>query len=209
MNLRAPSIPPAAVAALRRAVAGRIAYPADPAYDSLVPDPPTVDGPRPAAVVVAADEDDVAAAVQVARAHGLALADGATSHAPGLLVLTGRLDQVSVDVLTGAATVGAAATWAVLVEEAGRQGLRVPAHGPATGTVASSVLAGELDAVALRVVRSDGFVDVVDVVDTVDADLRDLDPSLIVTAVVVLLRPATTPPPALSPLHPVPERTRP
>lgn len=133
-------LPAGAVDALRRGVAGPVAYPADPAFDRWR------DGVGAVVVVVAADVDDVAATVRTAREHGLALhvlppgllAGG--DLAGGVLLLLHRLDDVRVDLAAGTATLGVGAA-----PDAVRTVLPRPERG-----------AGEL--LALRVVDPDGLL---------------------------------------------------
>lgn len=124
-------IDPAAVAALRRTVRGRVAYPADPAY-AVARDA------RPAAVVLAADEADVEAAVRVARSHGLGVgrADGA------LLVDVTRLTDVVVDLDTRTATAGVGATWREVLAAAAPYGLAPVPPWRLDGLVGPAVLGG-------------------------------------------------------------------
>ncbi|GAA1919614.1 hypothetical protein [Nocardioides hwasunensis] len=187
MTPRPTTVPPAAVEALRRTVAGLIVYPTDPHYPDLVsglPAPPDV-------VVVPDTESAVAAAVDVARVHGLRTDDGAARPgdglAPTMRVLTHRLVDVVVDATAGTACLGPAATWSLLAEAVRDTGLHAEQMGTVDQAVLTSAAAGHTAALCFRVVRSDGFVHVVtDVLPSVD----DEEP-WIVTAVVVPLVPST------------------
>jgi FAD/FMN-containing dehydrogenase len=123
MTSTSASVPAGAVEALRRTVRGAVAYPADPAYPSLLG---RLDG-RPSVVVEAVDERDVVAAVDVARQHGLALRTptGPSADGPVLMVLTDRLDTVHVDAATHTAVAGAGADQARVVAAAAEHGLTV------------------------------------------------------------------------------------
>jgi FAD/FMN-containing dehydrogenase len=160
-------IDPTAVAALRRTVRGRVAYPADTAY--------AVAGDvSPAAVVLAVDEADVAAAVRVARLHGLGVgrADGA------LMVDVARLAGVAVHLAERTATVGVGATWRDVMAAAAPYGLAPVPSWRLDGPVGPDVLGGAVGPFvrrlglcaehvrSLRVVLADG------VVRTADDDLR-------------------------------------
>jgi hypothetical protein len=109
-------------AELAAALAGALYLPGDPAYDAAVM-PWNVAVPvRPAAVVVAADALDVAAAMRYAAGHGLRVAVQCTGHGavPGidegvLLVSTAGLNVVEVRP-DGSARVGAGARWQQVVD---------------------------------------------------------------------------------------------
>ncbi|MDT0319943.1 FAD-binding oxidoreductase [Streptomyces millisiae] len=102
-----------ALTTLRSAVRGRVLLPGDPGFDAARrPWNLAVEQPV-AAVVEAADADDVAALVRFARAAGRAVATqpnghGATGRTEGTILLrTGRLDSVQIDPLAARARVGA------------------------------------------------------------------------------------------------------
>jgi len=157
-DVRRP-IDPAAVAALRRTVRGRVAYPADPAYA-------VARGARPAAVVLAADEADVAAAVRVARAHGLGVGRGDGA----LLVDVALLAGVAVDPAARTASVGVGATWREVLAAATPHGLAPVPPWRLDDLVGPAVLGGAVGPFAerlglcsdhvdsLRVVGADGIV---------------------------------------------------
>lgn len=171
----AEGLPGTAVAALRRTVEGAVAYPADPAYDEQANSAPAALRHRPDAVVTATSEDDLAAAVAVAGAHGLrvrvqATGHGATvAHRGGLLLLTHRLDGIDIDLRARTATVQCGVTWGALADAAARHGLApVTTNAPGVSVV-GSVLGGGLGPQArhhglcsdqvesLHVVRADGY----------------------------------------------------
>ena len=107
---------------------------------------------QPAAIVVAADEHDVAETVRSARKLGLRVAPQGTGHAasalPGLgdaiLLRTTRLAGIAVDPEGRTVRVGAGAVWADVVAEAGRHGLVAVAGMAATVGVTGFVLGGGL-----------------------------------------------------------------
>ncbi|GAA1187363.1 FAD-binding oxidoreductase [Nesterenkonia xinjiangensis] len=132
---------------------------------------------RPAVLVGATSEGDVVHAVRYAADHDLTVAVQNTGHSvtvPAdertLLIVTGGLDQVSVDPQTQTATVGGGTTWNPVLADAQRQGL-APLLGsaPHVGTVGYSLGGGfgwlarkhglAVDAVrSMRVVLADGRI---------------------------------------------------
>ncbi|RYB95607.1 FAD-binding protein [Nocardioides oleivorans] len=184
MTYRTSTFPPAAVEALRRTVAGQIVYPTDPPYAALVGAPPGRRGPD--VVVVPTSEAAVAAAVDVARTHGLAVVSApdvaARGAEPAMLVLTHLLDSVVVDAGAATATVGPGVTWRALTEDVGGSGLEPDAAGEPGALVAATA-----DVISARIVRADGFVHVV----ALPVPPPDDPGPWIVTAVVVPLVPVT------------------
>jgi UDP-N-acetylenolpyruvoylglucosamine reductase len=93
---------------------------------------------RPAAIVLAADTEDVAAIVRFAREHGKRVAPQRTGHNAGplgdlgdtLLVKTDALDEVQIDREGRSARVGGGAQWQDLVPQASEMGLAA-LHGSA------------------------------------------------------------------------------
>lgn len=184
MDTTLTTIPPAAVEALRRTVAGLIVYPTDPTYGALIA---TVGGlHRPAVVIVPATEGAVGAAVDVARVHGLTL--GVTG-AETALVVTHDLDDVAIDSLAGTATVGVGVTWPAFRSALAGTGLQAGPTVATHATVLASVASGDLEPVSTRVVLADGFVHVVAhpqaPADHPETGLR------VVTAVEIPLHPST------------------
>ncbi|OOC53971.1 MULTISPECIES: FAD-binding oxidoreductase [Nocardiopsis] len=103
-----------------------------------------------AAVVEAADADDVAALVRHAHRAGLAVAAQPTGHgasgaAEGAVLLrTGALDEVGIDVRRQVARVGAGVSWGRVQEAAAEHGLTgLPGSSPVVG-VAGYTLGGGL-----------------------------------------------------------------
>lgn len=154
---------------------GRVVRPRDPDYTQAAAAWNVAWTHRPAAVVVAADAHDVAAAVTHAREAGLGVAVQSTGHGVtvpadehSLLLTMGRLDGVHVDPAARTATVGGGVTWAPVLAEAQRYGL-APLLGsaPHVGAVGYSLGGGfgwlarryglAVDSIrSLRVVLADG-----------------------------------------------------
>lgn len=177
MDSHLPSgLPSAAVAALRRTVSGPVAYPADPAYEELLAEVPP--GRRPDVVVSADSEADVAAAVEVARRHGLPT--DLRPDGPGILVLRHRMTACALDDGAGELTAEVGASWAGLVALADAHGVALPDCARPGDTVLAGVEAGHVTPQAWRAVAPDGFVRRV-------ATPAELDPRSIVTAVVLPL----------------------
>ncbi|ADG73311.1 FAD linked oxidase domain protein [Cellulomonas flavigena DSM 20109] len=108
---------------------GRLLLPGSVAFDQAAT-PWNLAVRQPAAAVVeAADADDVVTLVRHARAEGLAVAAQSTGHgatgdvAGTVLLRTGRLDAVTVDPAAGTARVGAGATWAAVQARTAPHGL--------------------------------------------------------------------------------------
>lgn len=161
--------------ALARQLAGRVLGPHDLGYAEACAAWNLAWVHRPAVVVHAASESDVAAAVTHARRHGLSVAVQATGHGVAtpadegslLLVLSG-LDGVRIDPGNGTATIGGGCTWAPVLAAAAEHGL-APLLGsaPHVGAVGYSLGGGfgwlgrkhglAVDSIrSLRVVLADG-----------------------------------------------------
>ncbi|WP_407566071.1 FAD-binding oxidoreductase [Streptomyces sp. 184] len=115
---------------LRSAVRGRVLLPGDDGFEPATqPWNRAVPQPSAAAVVEAADADDVAALVRYARRAGVAVAaqpggHGASGDVEGAVLLRTRLlDEVRVDPAARIARVGAGVKWGRVQEEASRHGL--------------------------------------------------------------------------------------
>ncbi|GAA2662533.1 FAD-binding oxidoreductase [Streptomyces aculeolatus] len=115
---------------LRSAVRGRVLLPGDDGFEPAT-QPWNVAVPQPsaAAVVEAADTDQVAALVRYARRAGVAVAaqpagHGASGAVEGAVLLRTRLlDEVRVDPAARTARAGAGVKWGHVQEEASRHGL--------------------------------------------------------------------------------------
>lgn len=115
---------------LRSAVRGEVLLPGDAGFEPATrPWNAAVPQPSAAAVVVAAEADDVAALVRYARRAGVPIAAQPSGHgasgdvAGAVLLRTRRLDEVRVDPATRIARVGAGVKWGRVQEEASRHGL--------------------------------------------------------------------------------------
>lgn len=115
--------------AFSTALTGRLLRPGDDGFDAAAT-PWNLAVRQPvAAVVEAADADDVAATVRHARAAGLAVAAQSTGHgasgdvAGTVLLRTGALDAVEVDPARRTARVGAGASWGAVQAAAAPHGL--------------------------------------------------------------------------------------
>ncbi|MCU6482621.1 FAD-binding oxidoreductase [Arthrobacter sp. A2-55] len=113
---------------LKRALAGSLHQPGDPGYSALATPWNLAVQTTPAAVVEAANAQDVVEAVRFAAANGLPVAVQATGHgiasdlAGALLVHTGRLDECTVDP-AGWARTGAGTTWKAVLAAGAQHGL--------------------------------------------------------------------------------------
>ncbi|WP_433466336.1 FAD-binding oxidoreductase [Spirillospora sp. CA-128828] len=161
--------------ALRSAVRGDVLLPGEPGFEaSRRPWNLAVDQPV-AAVVEAADADDVAALVRYARSAGLGVATqpnghGATGRTDGTILLrTRRLDEVRIDPAARRARVGAGVPSGRLQAAAAPHGLTgLPGSSPIV-SVTGVALGGGLSWFG----RAHGWVaDSVTAMDIVDADGR-------------------------------------
>ena len=113
---------------LRARTRGVVAVPTDADYEALVSPWNLAIAVRPAAVLAAADAQDVVEAVRFATRHGLLVTPQATGHGAisslvgELLVTTKGLDEVTVHP-EGWARVGAGVKWIRVVEAAAAYGL--------------------------------------------------------------------------------------
>ena len=137
---------------LRDAVRGVVTLPGDDGWDDARRAFNLAADQRPAAVVHAADADDVAATIAAARAAGLRVAPQGTGHGAGalgpldgtLLLRTTRLDAVAVDAERRSARVGAGAIWRPVVEQAAAHGLSALHGSSPTVGIAGYTLGGGL-----------------------------------------------------------------
>lgn len=124
--------------ALRDTVDGDVFGQSDDGYDAARAAWNLVVDQHPAVIVVADSTADIVAALRFARANNLRVAIQATGHgvaraADGaLLIVTSRLDGVTIDPATRTAHVEAGATWGTVLELAQRHGL-APLLGSTTG----------------------------------------------------------------------------
>ncbi|GAA4604937.1 FAD-binding oxidoreductase [Actinoallomurus liliacearum] len=161
--------------ALKSVVRGRVLLPGDPGFDAARrPWNLAVEQPV-AAVVEAADAEDVAALVRHARSAGLGIATqpnghGATGRTEGTILLrTGRLDTVEIDPAARRARVGAGVASGRLQAAAAPYGLTgLPGSSPVV-SVTGVALGGGLSWFG----RAHGWVaDSVTALDVVDAEGR-------------------------------------
>ena len=120
-----PTTESEAVDLLRTIVAGSVVAVSDRDYEATR----GADPRRPAVIVLAVDVDDIVQTVRFARAEHLPVAvrsrgqrSGSTADGAVLIDLA-AIDRVTIDPTCRTATVGAGATWATVVEKAGRHGL--------------------------------------------------------------------------------------
>ncbi|MFJ9472434.1 FAD-binding oxidoreductase [Streptomyces caniferus] len=171
----APTLDPAALAALVRESRGPVLVPGDDGYDAERSGFQRAYRHRPAVIVGARCAGDVVVAVRFARAQALPVAVQATGHGlsaatdGGLLISTRRMDGVRVDPAARTARVEAGVVWGQVVEAATPYGL-APLNGSSPGVgVVSYTLGGGVGVLA----RTYGFAaDQVRSVDLVTADAR-------------------------------------
>lgn len=114
---------------LRGAIRGTVATPGDAAYDEARKSWNLVIDHRPEAIVVAADEQDVQAAVRFAAKVGMPVAVQSTGHGQfrpstsGMLIVTSALNSVTIDPEARTAQIGAGAVWRDVIQAAGPHGL--------------------------------------------------------------------------------------
>lgn len=163
--------------ALDDRLTGRVVRPRDPEYAQAAAAWNVAWTHRPAAVVVATNEDDVVAAVRHAGEAGLGVAVQSTGHGVtvpadenSILVTLQHMDHVRVDPGTRTATVGGGVRWAPVLAEAQRHGLApLVGSAPHVGAVGYSLGGGfgwlarryglAVDSIrSLRVVLADGSV---------------------------------------------------
>jgi hypothetical protein len=174
------------IADLAATVTGAVLTPDDPGFQDATAGFQTAARREPTVVVVAANADDVAAAVRYAAAHDLPVAVQGTGHGlatmtEGVLIATGRMTDVEVDADAGTATFGAGATWAQVIEKTAPHGL-APLSGSAPHVCATSyTLGGGMGHLAREYGYAADHVRSIDVV-TADGERRhvtaDSDPDL-------------------------------
>lgn len=105
-----------------RAVGGHVFTPSDEGFDAAVRGHNHSLVHRPDVVVVADNAEDVAATVRIAGRHGLRVQVQATGHGPsqvtrgGVLLRTGALNAIEVDLAGATVRVGAGVTWGDLMD---------------------------------------------------------------------------------------------
>ena len=118
------------LAALRHRVDGAVLVPGDEGYDEAAKgwNGGSRLTHRPVTIVVAADVGDVIATVAYAAERGLGLGVQATGHGvalpcEGVLLVTGRMDEIEIDAEARTAWVGAGCAWAPVLAAAQEHGL--------------------------------------------------------------------------------------
>ncbi|WP_040167386.1 FAD-binding oxidoreductase [Microbacterium gorillae] len=172
---------------LRAAIAGEVYTPADAEYDAKAHGFQQVWKHTAPFLVDPRDENDVAAAVRLATAHGLPVSPLGHNHGyygpitEGVLIRTIPLASVTVDPEAGTAVVGAGTTWGEVAQAAAVHGF-TPSSGqdPSVGVV-GFLLGGGLGAYtrtygygadhvrSMRVVLADGSI--VEASDTENTEL--------------------------------------
>ncbi|WP_435974246.1 FAD-binding oxidoreductase [Streptomyces sp. Qhu_M48] len=156
-------------------IRGRALHPGDDGFEEATSGWLLDVAHRPAAVVVAADADDVAAAVRFAAAENRPVAVESTGHGRSVpadgavFVSTGELRELSVDPRAGTARVGAGLRWGEVVAATAAHGLA-----PLCGSSADVGVMGFLTGGGLPLTcRTHGFAaDRVRSLDLVTADGR-------------------------------------
>lgn len=140
-------ISPAEITPLRDTLSGTLALPGEPGYELATPWNVAV-AFAPAAVVAAADADDVAAVIHFANHNGLRVLPQRTGHGAvpldlgdTILVHTALLDELHVDPVNRRARIGAGAIWQQVLEQAAPHGLG-PLVGSAPGVGVVGFLTG-------------------------------------------------------------------
>lgn len=161
---------------LKARVRGQVLLPGEEGYDAERSGWNLIVEHRPAAIVVAAGPEDVAAAVRFAGSAGpLPVAVQATGHGPSVpgagavLVSTRHMTELEIDPDAATARIGPGVTWAQVIEAAGPAGLA-----PLAGTSPSVGAVGYLTSGGLPVLdRRYGFAaDHVRALELVTADGR-------------------------------------
>jgi FAD/FMN-containing dehydrogenase len=178
----------AEIAALAGRVRGEVFVPGDGGYGAELGGFQTAARHRSDVVIGAAGAEDVRAAVEFARARGLPVAVQGTGHAllsvaseGGVLVTTGRMDEVRVDASARTAWIEAGVRWEKVIHEAAPYGL-APLSGsaPFVGAV-SYALGGGLGLLSRKYGYAADHVRALEVV-TADGRLRrvtaESDPDL-------------------------------
>ncbi|NUW45997.1 FAD-binding oxidoreductase [Nonomuraea rhodomycinica] len=117
------------VVSLGASIRGRTLHPGDEGFEQACSGWLLTVEHRPAAVVVAADADDVAAAVRFAAQAGRPVAVQSTGHGKSVpadgavFIATGELRELSVDPRAGTARIGAGLRWDEVVAAAAEHGL--------------------------------------------------------------------------------------
>ncbi|MBE1582775.1 FAD-binding oxidoreductase [Nonomuraea angiospora] len=171
------------VVSLGARIRGRTLFPGDEGFEEACSGWLLTVEHRPAAVVVAADADDVAAALRFAAQAGRPVAVQSTGHGKSVpadgavFIATGELRELSVDPRAGTARIGAGLRWGEVLTAAAEHGLA-----PLCGSSGQVGVMGYLTGGGLPLAaRTYGFAaDHVRSLDLVTADglLRTVSPAL-------------------------------
>ncbi|MER5626351.1 FAD-binding protein [Streptosporangium sp. NPDC002544] len=135
------------VVSLGAPIRGRTLYPGDEGFEEACTGWLLTVEHRPAVVVVAADADDVAAAVRFAAEAGLPVAVQSTGHGKSVpadgavFINTGELRELSVDPRAGTARIGAGLQWGEVLTATAEHGL-VPLCGSSSQVGVMGYLTG-------------------------------------------------------------------
>ncbi|MBB5084745.1 FAD-binding oxidoreductase [Nonomuraea endophytica] len=162
-------------------IRGRTLYPGDDGFDEAISGWLLTVEHRPSVVVVAADADDVAAAVRLAAWEGRPIAVQSTGHGKSVpadgavFIATSQLRELSVDPAAATARIGAGLRWGEVIAAAAEHGLA-----PLSGSSGEVGVMGYLTGGGLPLTaRTYGFAaDHVRSLDVVTADgrLRTVSP---------------------------------
>jgi hypothetical protein len=167
---------------LRARFAGPVTGPTDPAWDQARMAWNVAVDQRPAAVAQATSADDVVAAVEFARDHGLRVAPQGTGHgaaampdlADTLLLRTSLMNGFSIDPARRVARVEGGTIWEPVAQAASEHGL-IALHGSSPNVgVAGYTLGGGLSWLARKHGLAANSVTAIEVV-TADGDHRRVD----------------------------------
>jgi hypothetical protein len=143
---------------LRAAIAGEVFVPGDPGYDQARRAWNLAVEERPAVVVVARSDTDVARAVRFARAQGIRIAPQGTGHGAeplepldgAMLLRTSRMRSVRIDPAAQTARAEAGALWQDVTVPAGEHGLAALAGSSPDVGVTGYTLGGGMGWLARR-----------------------------------------------------------
>ena len=169
-------------AALQAQVRGRVLTPDAPDYATARLTWNRTTDHYPAVILVAEDAGDVSAGIQFAREAGLGVAIQSTGHGiqqpadDALLIITSRMNAVTVDAAARTAHIGAGAVWQHVLDQAVPHGL-APLLGSSPNVgVAGYTLGGGIGWLARRYGFASDSVRSIEVV-TPDAVLRQASPT--------------------------------
>jgi FAD/FMN-containing dehydrogenase len=167
---------------LQSRIHGRVVTEADEAWDASRQTFNLLHDQRPAAVVRAANADDVAETVRYAAQRGLRVAPQSTGHNAGpidaledaLLVRTDALQELQVDVAARRARVGSGVRWGAVTDKASPAGLAPLSGSSRTVGVAGYSLGGGMGWLGRKHGLQSNALTAVEIV-TADGELRRID----------------------------------